>query len=435
VKQLSRRDVSIAAAVAVAGVLILGATAFRWRPAVAGVHTTRVKKGDLAVEVYVAGELKPSKSAMLLAPPVGGTLQIVMLKPSGTQVQAKDVVVEFDPSEQEFNLEQAKSELHEVQQQLAKERADAATQAAQDQLTLLQARFESRRAELESGRNELLSVIDARKNTIALEEARRRLAQLEGDVKSRASSNEAKVTVLREKEQKAQLKMQQAEKAIEDMKITTPVPGFVSILENRSMDFTQPGMSLPEYRTGDLVWSGQSIALVAQPEAMEIVTKVDESDRASVEAGQSAEVFCEGLPPDVVLTGKVKRVASVPSRGNWWQTGNKKFDMVVDITKPDDRLRSGQSARVKVQAKELKGVLQVPRQAVFEKEGKSLLYVRSGAGFTPQDVKILQRTESTVAVEGVAEGAEVALSDPSSDGRGGRRSRSSGTASMAGAGQ
>jgi multidrug efflux pump subunit AcrA (membrane-fusion protein) len=164
---------------------------------------------------------------------------------------------------------------------------------------------------------------------------------------------------------------------------------------------------------------------------MEIITKVDESDRASVEAGQTVDVSCEGLPPEVVLTGKVKRVASVPSRGNWWQTGSKKFDMVVDVTKPDGRLRSGQSAQVRVRAKELKDVLQVPRQAVFEKEGKSLLYVRSGATFAPREVKILQRTESTVAIEGVDAGTEVALADPAAE-NARRRSRSADAAPMAG---
>src|SRR5213075_2482644 len=107
----------------------------------------------------------------------------------------------------------------------------------------------------------------------------------------------------------------------------------------------------------------------------------------SIEAGQPVEVYCEGLSSGVVLTGKVKRVASVPSRANWWQMGNKKFDMVVELTKPDERLRSGQTALVKVRAKELKDVLQTPRQAVFEKEGKSLVYVRSGGAFSPKEVK------------------------------------------------
>jgi HlyD family secretion protein len=417
-----RRRVAVPATLAALAALVAGAAAFDWRPASSSsVPTTRIKKGSLALDVYTMGELKPGKSAMLLAPSVGGTLQIVSIKPSGAKVEAKDLVVEFDPSEQEYNLEQAKSEVDEVEQQLIKEKADASIQESQDQVALTHARFEVRRAELEVGKNELVSAIDAKKNDMALKEAKRALDQLEQDIQSRATSSRARIVVLEEKRQKSKLKMTQAEKAIEDMKVTTAVPGFVSILENRSGGWTPPGMSLPEYRAGDLVQSGAQLALVAQPDSMEILTKVDEADRTSIEAGQPVEVYCEGLSAGVVLTGKVKRVASVPSRANWWQMGNKKFDMVVELTKRDERLRSGQTALVKVRAKELKDVLQVPRQAVFEKEGKSVVYVRAGGAFSPKEVKVLLRSESTAALEGVAEGTEVALADPEGPKGGGRR--------------
>lgn len=413
------------AGIAVAVLLFVAVAAFNWRPAGPATPTTRVKKGDFTLDIHVTGELKPAKSAMLLAPPVGGNLQIMTLKPSGTRVAAKDVVVEFDPTEQEFNVEQARSELHEAEQQLAKEKADAAIQDAQDRIALIQARFELRKAELDAGRNELLAAIDARRNEIAVEEAQRRLAQLEADVRSRSTSSRAKASVLEEKREKARLKMNQAEKVMEEMKITTPVPGFVAVLENRTLDFQQPGMSLPEYRTGDLVSSGQPIVQVAQPDSMEIMSRVDEADRASVEAGQPVEIRGEGLPADVVLPGKVKRVASVPARSGGFggQTGSKKFDMVVELTQHDARLRSGQTAQVKVRARELKGILRLPRQAVFEREGKSIVYVRSGAGFEARDIKIIHRSESTVVLEGVAEGTEVALADPEGT-VGGRKGRS-----------
>lgn len=419
-----RRSYWAAAGAAVC--LLVALAGFEWRPRSRAVPTTRVKKGDLAIEVHATGELKPGRSAMLLAPQVPGTLQIVSIKPAGTRVQAGEVVIEFDPSEQEFNLEQARSELAEVEQQLAKEKAEGAIQVADDRVALIQARFAVRRAELEVGRNELLAAIDARKNVMALEEARRRLEQLEQDIGSRATSSRARMVVLEEKRQKVRLRMQQTEKSLEEMKISSPVPGFLAILENRSSDFSQPGMSLPEYRSGDLVWSGQSIALVAQPESMEILTKIDETDRVSIEPGQPVDVNCKGLPPQALLAGKVKRVASVPSRGFAFQTGSKKFDTVVELSKSDGRLRSGQTADVKVRARQLQGVLQVPRQAVFEKDGKTLVYVRSGAGFQPKPVKILYRSESTAALEGVSEGTEVALADPeASKGTGKPRSAAS----------
>ena len=59
----------------------------------------------------------------------------------------------------------------------------------QDQVDLLTARFGVRRSELEVKRNELLSSIDAKKNELSLEEAKRRLQQLESDIKSRQAQS------------------------------------------------------------------------------------------------------------------------------------------------------------------------------------------------------------------------------------------------------
>ena len=71
----------------------------------------------------------------------GGALQIVHLAKTGTLVKQGDVVVEFDPSEQEYNLEQSKSQLEEAEQQIKKMKADQAVRVAQEQVTLLKAQY------------------------------------------------------------------------------------------------------------------------------------------------------------------------------------------------------------------------------------------------------------------------------------------------------
>ena len=59
--------------------------------------------------------------------------------------------------------------------------------------------------------------MDAEKNVLSLEEARRRLAQLQEDVKSRAATNQASLAVALEKKNKAQLSMQRAQQVIESL--------------------------------------------------------------------------------------------------------------------------------------------------------------------------------------------------------------------------
>jgi hypothetical protein len=67
----------------------------------------------------------------------------------------------------------------------------------------------------------------------------------------------------------------------------------------------------------------------------------------------------------------------------------------------------------------VENALLLPRQAVFEKDGKPIVYVRAtgATGFERREIKILHRTESRMALEGLAEGTEVALIDPNAASR------------------
>jgi HlyD family secretion protein len=403
----------VGAAVLIAAAAAFGATRLQARVERTGaVPTTHVRRGDLPIRIHTVGELRSARSTMLMGPAVGGALQIVTLKPTGAVVKAQEVIVEFDPSEQEFNLQQARSEFLEVQEEIKKTNLDADIQAGQDAVALLQARFALRRAELEVSRNELASEIDAQKNVLTREEARRQLTQLEQDIPARKKSNQASLTVLQEKLEKARLKTQQAQRAIEEMQLRAPVAGLVSVQENRGMfgGWRPPGMTFPEYREGDIVNPGSAITEVLQADQLEIKGKVDEADRVSVNPGLPAEIRIDGMP-GVVLAGKVKSVAGLAARG-WGPSSQKKFDMVVALDKPDARLRAGLTADVLIIGKELKNALLVPRQALFEQEGKLVAYTPAASGFEPRDIQVKERSESLVAVEGLAEGTTVALVNP-----------------------
>ncbi len=179
------------------------------------IPTAAVEKSDLQVKVVTTGQLKSTETRILAVPPVGGgTLQIVELSRTGTHVHAGDVVIKFDPSEQEYNLAQNRSDLAQAEEEIAKARADAAVQVSQDQLALLKDKFVVRRAELDVSKNELVSEIDGKKNLLALDEAKRALAQLEQDIKSHAAANEASIALSQEKKNKARLAMEQAQENI-----------------------------------------------------------------------------------------------------------------------------------------------------------------------------------------------------------------------------
>ena len=382
-------------------------------PAPDQIPTTRPSHGNIDVKVHSLGELGPLRAQVLSAPSVGGTLQIVTLSASGSVVHEGDVVLEFDRAEQQYNLQQAASELDEADQEIVKLEADSKVQAAQDRLNLLHAQHEVRRAEINVSGNEFVGKIEAEKNKLALEEARRNLTQLEADIKTHAETNRAGLAVVQEKRSKARIASDFARKNIENMTVRAPLAGLVVIKENQdaSGGFGFPGMSLPEYRQGDTVQPGRPIAEVVDLTEMEVKTKVPETERASVASGMPAKVLVEAMP-DAPLSGSSKGVGGLAPNAFWEPQTTRQFSTTFALSRPSASLRPGMTARVVVEGETLKNVTHLPRQVLFEKEGKPVVYVRDGAGFKAVQVKIARITENRVVLEGLPVDAEVALVNP-----------------------
>jgi len=378
------------------------------------VPTARVTKGPLQVTVHATGELRAGRTVTLVTPPVGGMLRIVHMRTTGMPVKSGEIVMEFDPADQQYALEQARSEVAEAEQEIVKMKADAAVQKAQDDVAMLTARFDVRRAELEASGNELIPAVEAQKNVLSLEEARRRLAQLQEDVKSRAATNQASLAVVQEKRNKATLAMQRAQQLIDSLILRAPMDGTVSVKENRDgLMMFGPGMVIPEYREGDSVWPGRPVADVIEAGRMEVRAKVAESDRANLTAGQPASVFVDTLP-DETFPVRVGALSGLASRAQWYEsaTVTRLFDVTFQFDKPDPRLKAGASTRVVIEGKAIPNALHLPRQAVLEKNGKTHVFVKTGDRFEQREVKVEHLTESRAAIAGLSEDTEVALVDP-----------------------
>lgn len=399
---------------AVVGVVAAARKAAPSTSATADVPTGIVKRGDLDMKVFVTGELKASHSETLTAPPIGGgALQLTHLLHTGTVVKKGDLVMEFDPTEQMYKVDQSRSELLQAEQEITKAKADAAVVAAQDKVALLKARFDVRRAELEVQKNELVSAIDARKNQLALEGAQRVLAELEQDVQSRSLSNEATIQLATEKCNKARLAMDQAQDNIKKMRVVTPIDGLVAIGKNEDAagGFFFTGMSLPEFREGDQVQPGRAVGQVIDPKGLELIAKVGELERDNIKEGQSVDLQLDAFP-ETSFHGTVKNVGGSNARAFWEDDTSSKFEVSITFTSTDARMRPGLTAHLFINSEPRRNVIYVPRQAVFLKESKRIVYVRNGSNFEPREVRIQAQNESRAAIEGLNLATEIALVDP-----------------------
>jgi HlyD family secretion protein len=377
-----------------------------------GIPTVHVTRGNVDLKVYVTGELRTPNTSLLMAPPVAGTLQIVKFARTGDEVKAGDVVLEFDPSEQEYNVEQAQSNLDQADQQITKNKADSAISTSKDQVDLLHAQFDVRRAELDVSQNELKSAIDAKKNDLALEEAKRRLAQLQDDSKSRVASNEANLAVFVAQRNKALLDMKLAQDRIASMGVKAPISGLFARRSNTNgVYFNFPGMTLPEYQEGDQTYPGSAIATIMDISQMEVFSRIPETSRADINSGDAAIIQIDSIPHED-FPAKVKTIAGLANGGEFGGDSTQRFDATFQLDKPDPRLRPGQTTKVIIQGAQLKGVLYLPRQALFIRAGKPVVFAKTGKGFEPRVVIIKHMSESQVVIEDLPEGTEVALVNP-----------------------
>ena len=390
-----------------------------------------VRHLDLDLKVYTTGELRSPNAVAMSAPPIaGGALQITHLLHAGTPVKKGDVVIEFDPSEQHYKLEQSSSELQQAEQEIIKAKADANVQAAQDKVALLKARYDVRQAELEVQKNELVSAIDARKNQLALEQSKRALDQLLQDIKSHGTTGQAGIELAQEKWKKAKLAMDLAQQNIAKMRVTSPISGLVALEKNMNAmgGIIFSGASLPDFHEGDQAQPGSTIARIIISSELELSAKVSEVQRANITVGQAAEAEFDALPGKI-FRSTIKTAAGMVQHQMWDPQSGSNFDLSLQLDDTDPRLRPGMTAQVLILGSKKSKALSVSRLAIFQKDGKQTAYLKKASGFEQVEIKVGAENESRAEIlAGLREDDKVALIDPTAP----RKAPSSGSVASIG---
>ncbi len=293
------------------------------------IATTTVRQGDVIVRSFARGELRAVRSVTLTAPNLFGTVQVTKLAALGAFAREKDLVVEFDDAEVLSRLEEKQLELDQVDEQIKKAQADLAIRTNQDEVELLRARYAVRRSELEVRKNELISAIDAKKNQLSLDETKRRLVQLESDIKSRREQAQAELAVLREKRNKSNVEMARERARLTQVKLLAPISGLVAIKQNRS-GMMMFGMQAPDIREGDQVQPGMQVADILDLSEMEVIAKVGELDRANLREGQQVTIKLDAIA-DNTFKGVIKSMSGTASANMFSSDPAKKFDVVFTV--------------------------------------------------------------------------------------------------------
>src|SRR5215472_14945603 len=284
------------------------------------IPSAKVQKGDVVIRAYSRGELRAVRTQTLTAPNLFGTVQVTDLAPVGSLAKEKDLIVEFDDSERQSNLEENRLALESVDEQIKKAKADLAITQSQDAVTLLRTRYNVRRAELDVQRNPIISEIDGKKNLLTLEQQKRALLELESDIKSRQEQADSQLAVLQEQRELQRIAL---------CKTLAPITGLVSIRQNRAGNFNF-GQQMPDIREGDTLQPGMPVADILDLSELEVWAKVGELDRANLREGQSAVLQLDAIP-DKRFNGKIKAMSGTATSDVFSGDPSKKFDIIFSI--------------------------------------------------------------------------------------------------------
>ena len=392
---------------ALAAVLALGAIGFGLMGSIdgQGVATVEVKPGRFVRDVEARGSLKAVKATPILVPPESGRQQkVAFLAKDGAFVKAGETVVEFDPYDAEREAADGQSDLDAARAKIDKASAEGGKNQAALGLDRDVAQEQLDRAETYTLTDDKLfsrhQIIESQLDK-ELFQARADVAQRKLAASGKLSSTERALGEI--DASKAQLKVSIAEKGLRSLKIQAPHDGLLMLERNWRGEMPS---------VGDSLWPGQKVAEVPDLARLEARVFVLEADGAGLKVGQKARFVIEGRPGEE-YEASVSRVEPLAKTRDW-QSPVKYFETVLSLARDAaGDLKPGQKVRATLRLDEADAVLTIPRGAVFDKDGKRVVYRKNGAGFAPVEVEAERQSISHLVVaKGLAAGDVIALRDP-----------------------
>ncbi|HPS79858.1 MAG TPA: HlyD family efflux transporter periplasmic adaptor subunit, partial [Thermoanaerobaculaceae bacterium] len=374
------------------------------RPAGLPVQVVRPQRFHRAVAAD--GVLRAVRSTPITCPAeLRQSLKIAWLLPDGTSVRAGEVVVRLDAADAEKALKESEAAVAQVDQRLAK----SAAQGEANRRTL-ERRAELAARELDDARSfqttdaEIYSRFEIATSEIDAELAAKRKEHADAVLVARPGITATDLDLLQIDRRRADIERQRATQTLAQLEMRAPHDG-VLLLSRGDRD------ALPQ--VGDVVWPNSKLAEIPDLGTMEAEVWVLEVDAGGLEVGQAATVVVEGHP-DAEVKAHVRHVDAVAQprqQGSQVQY----FGAVLQLERSDSTaMKPGMRVGARIVVANRAEALVVPRQAVFERDGRRVVYrQRRWGGFEPVAVEMEAAAPDRVIITGgLKSGDAIALVDP-----------------------
>jgi HlyD family secretion protein len=360
-------------------------------------ETVRARKDELVLTAEVDGELQAVRSVDI-GPPVVREMwefKISFLAPESTAVKQGQTLIGFDASPLQRQLEEKRAEHEEAVKKIERKEVELLGQRRDLELQLAEAVSRLEKARLKNDVPEnLRSRNEVEATRLELKNAEQEQANLSARIKAIAASQEASLRALISQRDRAKARVAELEQAIESMTLKAPQDGIVIYKTNWRDE---------KKKIGDTCWFGEKLMQLPDLGEMRADGDIDESDGGSVREGQAVTLRLEALP-DKDFSGKVTKIARAVRRKSG-RVPNKVFRVQLALDKSDPAMRPAMRFRGEIETERVKGVLVVPREAVFLRPSGPVVWTRGLAGFHEVKVGLGRHNRRFVEVrEGVREG-------------------------------
>jgi multidrug efflux pump subunit AcrA (membrane-fusion protein) len=254
-------------------------------------------------------------------------------------------------------------------------------------LTTLQ--LEGEQFRVEAATNEL-ALGKQKLEVLKLYTLEKMLTQLESDIQA------AEVTWRNEQDtyNEEMTKLNEIEDQIAKCRVTAPQAGqvvYANVQSSRSSSefVVEPGV---------LVRERQVIIRLPDPSQMQIQAKINESRINLVHEGMPVDIRIDAFG-EMSLDGQVVKVNKYAEPGNFWSSSSKQYATSIEIHDPPPEIRVGMTAAVQIQVERRPDALQIPVQAVYEKEGATFCLVQNGERWDTRKIVIGSTNDKTVALD------------------------------------
>lgn len=358
-------------------------------------------------QVTAEGNLVAKTATKISLPADTPPLKIGWIADDGTAVKQGDVLVRFDPTEFETELEGGRSQ-HDI---ASNKGTSGAAEGGATKKNLVrdaeQAEREFRAAKDRSIEDiEIFSRYEAIESGIDQDLALHRREYAEDSLAVRETLTRAEQALIDIEASKAMIRIRNAERGLKSLEIVAPHNGILVLRKDWRGETP---------RVGSTVFGGQPVGEIPDIKSMQAEVFVLEADAAGLALDQHATVTVESRP-EKPFKGKVTRVDKL-ARPRVRNVPVQYFGVTLTLDETDTSImKPGARVRAVLDLEKQAEVFAVPRQAVFDRRGEKVVYLRKGERFEPSVIEIGSSSPGRIIVtKGIASGDVIALREPDPD--------------------